>query len=174
MLTARQAADYLLARGEAAGEPLSPRELQTLCFYAQGFHLGVWAEPLFSDDVLASDDGPMVQRLEEACAPRSAATPPDPNRRAVRKILDGVYDERRSLAAAEQRWRRANACRRGERIPQDQIMAAFLTWAREWAGPPPQPAPQSEVRRILADAGAQARAQRGDNDVAAGRIRPLE
>lgn len=179
MPTARQVADYFLARAREAGEPLTPRELQTLCFYAQGFHLGVWAEPLFGDDVLETADGPVVPGLEEACAEESASgsssdcAPPDPKRRAVRKILDGTFDARRSFASAEQRRRAANSCRRGEAIPHDEIEAAFLAWARERQGAPEPPISEEEVRRILAGSEAQERARRGEADLAAGRIRPL-
>ena len=180
MPTARQVADYFLARAQEAGEPLTLRELQTLCFYAQGFHLGVWAEPLFSDDVLETADGPVVPGLEEACAeqsvggPSSDCAPPDPKRRAVRKILDGTFDARRSFASAEQRRRAANSCRRGAAIPHDEIEAAFLAWARERQGAPERPLGEDEVRRILAGSEAQERSRRGEADLVAGRIRPLK
>ena len=180
MLTARQVADYFLARADEAGEPLSLGELQTLCFYAQGFHLGVWAEPLFGDDVLASEDGPVIRRLEEACAQRSVhvsasdCMPPDPNGRAVRKILDATYDERRSIASSERRMRSANSQRRGETIPHEEIRAGYLAWARDWVGPPEPPVRSDAVRRILADHDLQEGARRGEADLAAGRVRPLE
>ena len=180
MPTVRQVADYFLARAREAGEPLTLRELQTLCFYAQGFHLGVWAEPLFSDDVLETAAGPVVPGLEEECGEQSASgsssdcAPPDSERRAVRKILDGTFDARRSFASAEQRRRAANSCRRGEAIPHDEIEAAFLAWARERQGAPEPPIAEDEVRRILAGSEALERVRRGEADLAAGRIQPLK
>ena len=148
MLTARQVAEYFLTRADEAGEPLSPGELQTLCFYAQGFHLGVRLAPMFGDELFAEADGPCVGALrsDDLAPPPHLSVPQDAG-----KLLEHIYDERRSLLAALPRWNGLGDCQRGEPIPHEAIRRAFAEWAKEHLSPPPEPASDEEIERVLGD-----------------------
>ncbi len=64
MLTAKQVADYILSLSDPdEGDIISHLKLQKLLYYAQGFHLAVFNEPLFSEEILAWDHGPVVEAL---------------------------------------------------------------------------------------------------------------
>lgn len=59
--TAREVARYFLAnQDEEAGELISNLKLQKLIYYAQGFHLAVFGQPLFGDKIKAWAHGPVV------------------------------------------------------------------------------------------------------------------
>lgn len=64
MITADNAARWLLNSndilhgGDADG--ISNLKLQKLLYYAQGIHLALYDEPLFEDDILAWEHGPVV------------------------------------------------------------------------------------------------------------------
>ncbi|MDD5327181.1 MAG: DUF4065 domain-containing protein [Phycisphaerae bacterium] len=60
-LTAQQIADYFLSLvDEDCGDSLSNLKLQKLLYYAQGFHLAMYGEPLFDDPIEAWRYGPVV------------------------------------------------------------------------------------------------------------------
>ncbi len=59
-ITARQAADYLIAFSREVGDPLTNLKLQKLLFYAQGWFLGLHDRPLFDERIEAWPHGPVV------------------------------------------------------------------------------------------------------------------
>lgn len=67
MVTARQVADFFLSKtDESIGENITHLKLQKLVYYAQGFHLALYDEPLFSETIEAWEHGPVVPTLYQA------------------------------------------------------------------------------------------------------------
>lgn len=63
-LEADTIADYFLSLTEPdTGDFISNLKLQKLLYYSQGFHLAVFGQPLFSEDLLAWQHGPVVERI---------------------------------------------------------------------------------------------------------------
>ena len=64
MLSVFNVADHFLAKqDDESGESITNLKLQKLCYYAQGFHLALYDEPLFSDDIEAWQHGPVIRSL---------------------------------------------------------------------------------------------------------------
>lgn len=68
MLTAAKVAEWFLTRNRAdadgcSDDYLTPMQLQKLLFFAQGYYLGCYGEPLFSDDINAWKHGPVVRSV---------------------------------------------------------------------------------------------------------------
>lgn len=64
MLKAKQVADYLLSLSQPdIGDIISHLKLQKLLYYSQGFHLAMYNEKLFSEDIYAWEHGPVVKDL---------------------------------------------------------------------------------------------------------------
>lgn len=66
MLTALQAADYLIARSTTEGDPVSDEKLQCLLYYAQSWYLALYDEKLFLDTIEIWRDGPGLPAVHEA------------------------------------------------------------------------------------------------------------
>ena len=57
-------AEYFLhLDDQSEGDGISNLKLQKLCYYAQGFHLAIHDNPLFTDPVMAWTHGPVVVDL---------------------------------------------------------------------------------------------------------------
>ena len=64
MLSCHDVADYFLAQqDEESGDTISNLKLQKLVYYAQGFHLAMYGEALFSEPIEAWIHGPVVPEL---------------------------------------------------------------------------------------------------------------
>ena len=64
MLSCDDAAKYFLAQvSEDAGDLISNLKLQKLLYYAQGFHLALYDQPLFPEAIEAWTHGPVVPDL---------------------------------------------------------------------------------------------------------------
>jgi uncharacterized phage-associated protein len=62
--TSSEIADYFLSQtDEEAGDLISNLKIQKLVYYAQGFHLALYGEPLFDDTIEAWAHGPVVPGL---------------------------------------------------------------------------------------------------------------
>lgn len=61
MLTSFDIAKYFIWAANKAGRSLSNLKLLKLVYYAQGFYLAIYSKPLFSDEILAWDHGPVVK-----------------------------------------------------------------------------------------------------------------
>ncbi|HEY4776652.1 MAG TPA: type II toxin-antitoxin system antitoxin SocA domain-containing protein [Candidatus Acidoferrales bacterium] len=67
MLSCFDVARYFLALvDEDAGDSLSNLKIQKLVYYAQGFHLALFDEPLFPESIRAWRHGPVVPELYHA------------------------------------------------------------------------------------------------------------
>jgi uncharacterized phage-associated protein len=73
MISALDVAWYFVQKG--GGDPsITQLKLQKLCYYAQGFYLAVFGEPLFSESIEAWDYGPLVVELRQIHSHRGAET----------------------------------------------------------------------------------------------------
>lgn len=64
MLSAHEIAKYFVSLvDEEAGDSISNLKLQKLLYYAQGFHLAVFGEPLFPEAIKAWAHGPVVPQV---------------------------------------------------------------------------------------------------------------
>jgi len=64
MLEANQVADYLLSLTDPEeGDIISHLQLQKLLYYAQGFYLAIYDQPLFIEEILAWEHGPVVKTV---------------------------------------------------------------------------------------------------------------
>jgi uncharacterized phage-associated protein len=64
MLSCHDVAKYFLSQAdEDAGDLISNLKLQKLLYYAQGFHLALYNEPLFPESVEAWIHGPVVPEV---------------------------------------------------------------------------------------------------------------
>ncbi len=121
---AQTIANYLIWRAnsdEELGENISNLKLQKLLYYAQGFHLAMNdGAPLFEDEILAWQHGPVVRDVWQHYRDyRAEAIPTDPNfdpesvdaeaREAIEEAY-GVYGQYsawglRNLTHEEAPWR---------------------------------------------------------------------
>ena len=64
-VSVHQVADFFLRRAGEWGYRVSHLKLQKLCWFAQGFYLGMRREPLFREQLRAWPDGPVVRELAD-------------------------------------------------------------------------------------------------------------
>ena len=89
MLSCYDAAKYFLAQAsEDAGDLISNLKLQKLVYYAQGFHLALYDEPLFPEVIEAWTHGPVVPDLYRYYKKYGAGAIPCPE-----SIDFSIYDE---------------------------------------------------------------------------------
>jgi uncharacterized phage-associated protein len=62
-ITADQAAEFLVALSQDAGDPVTNLKLQKLLYYAQAWYLVIYGKPLFDDRIEAWPHGPVVPRV---------------------------------------------------------------------------------------------------------------
>ncbi|PRQ12429.1 hypothetical protein C1Y63_01160 [Corynebacterium sp. 13CS0277] len=77
--TARFVAEWFLAWAEERDDDLSNLKLNKLLYYAQGLHLATTGSPLFSEDIYAWSQGPVLPEVFHAFAEYGRA-PIDPMR----------------------------------------------------------------------------------------------
>ena len=102
---------FLTLVDEEAGDGLSNLKLQKLVYYAQGFHLAIYGEPLFSEEIQAWQHGPVVPVLYRSFKQHGSEPIPRPedgiNRddypEAVRDLLDEVYSVYGQFSASKLR-----------------------------------------------------------------------
>jgi uncharacterized phage-associated protein len=89
MLSCDDAAKYFLPQAsEDAGDLISNLKLQKLLYYAQGFHLALYDEPLFPETIEAWTHGPVVPDLYRHYKKYGAGAIPCPE-----DIDFSIYDE---------------------------------------------------------------------------------
>ncbi|HOI75196.1 MAG TPA: DUF4065 domain-containing protein [Syntrophales bacterium] len=99
MVSCRDVAKYFLTLNDPEiGDLISNLKLQKLVYYAQGFHLAIEDEPLFSDSIEAWAHGPVIPALyhDYKCFADGPIPPPDyfdvsNLSEDVRSLLDDVY-----------------------------------------------------------------------------------
>jgi uncharacterized phage-associated protein len=139
-VSAAVVANYFLAKRDPnAGDHISNLKLQKLLYYAQGFHLAITGEPLFSDPIEAWRHGPVVPKVYHACKqygennlPEVPASPSSMLSLEQRRILDEVYEvygqfsawKLRDMTHDEAPWKDADA--RGEPIISHEALRDFF------------------------------------------------
>jgi len=89
MLSCFDVAKFFIALvDEDSGDSISNLKLQKLVYYAQGFHLAMYGEPLFPERIFAWAHGPVVKELYHAYK-QFGAKPIDLNQ----DFDAGIYDE---------------------------------------------------------------------------------
>jgi uncharacterized phage-associated protein len=81
MTTALEAAKYLIqlaAREPDEPEPMTSMRVQKLLYYAQGWHVGLFNRPLFTDSIQAWKSGPVVPGVYETVRAAVGAEPARP------------------------------------------------------------------------------------------------
>ena len=98
---AQDVADYFLVLGsdEYADESVSNLKLQKLCYYAQGFCLAVHGRPLFDEEIVAWQHGPVIRELWNAYRANGARGIEKPESwdfslfsPGDREVMDDVYE----------------------------------------------------------------------------------
>lgn len=125
MFSCHNVAKYFLSlTDEDAGDLVSNLKLQKLVYYAQGFHLALYDEPLFEERIEAWTHGPVVPELYRAYKDFGANAIPRPTDmdfsiydERTRELLDEVYQvhgqfsawKLRSMTHDEPPWKTAIA-----------------------------------------------------------------
>lgn len=65
------------------GDSITNLKLQKLLYYAQGFYLAIYGKPLFKENILAWEHGPVVREVYDEYSHLSASTIPVPNESIV-------------------------------------------------------------------------------------------
>ncbi|HEV7591149.1 MAG TPA: type II toxin-antitoxin system antitoxin SocA domain-containing protein [Longimicrobium sp.] len=123
MLTATKVAKYFLSKvDEDAGDGISNLKLQKLVYFAQAYHLAMYNEPLFADQVEAWEHGPVVPDLYRhykaygsGNIPAPADFNPDDYDQQSAELMDEVYEvfgqysawKLRNLTHQERPWMEA-------------------------------------------------------------------
>ncbi len=63
MLNAKDIANFFLQLSDLEVGDLTNLKIQKLVYYAQGFHLALYNKPLFEENILAWEHGPVVESL---------------------------------------------------------------------------------------------------------------
>ena len=142
MLSAHTVADYFLAKvAIEEGELISNLKLQKLLYYAQGFHLALYGDSLFKENLEAWNHGPVVREIYNRFKEYGASPLPRPDDfdgqkydDALSAFLDEVYDvygqfsawKLREMTHEETPWKDAYARNRGV-ISHDSMREYFKT-----------------------------------------------
>lgn len=140
MANCHEVANYFLTLvDEELGDGISNLKMQKLVYFAQGFHLAIYNEPLFSEPIEAWQHGPVVPQLYHAFKEHGAqpiAQPqgfvPDMFSAPQRELLDEVFTvfgqfsawKLRDITHTEAPWRDADA--RGERLISHESMKEYF------------------------------------------------
>jgi uncharacterized phage-associated protein len=89
MLSCHDVAKYFLSLAdEDAGDLISNLKLQKLVYYAQGFYLAIYDEPLFPEPIEAWTHGPVIPELYHAYKEYGSGFIPIP-----KELDDSIYDD---------------------------------------------------------------------------------
>lgn len=145
MNTVFQVADYFLnkaSKEEDGGEIISHLKLQKLVYYAQGFHLAMYEQPLYKEPLEAWLHGPVCPVLyQDKKHYKNAALEPNAEfdasvfSKEQQELLDEVYEvygqfsawKLRNLTHEEAPWK--NNCDNAENklISHEELMKYFKT-----------------------------------------------
>ena len=123
LLTCKDVAEYFLSlQDEDAGDLISNLKLQKLVYYAQGYHLALFDEPLFEEHIEAWLHGPVVPSLYREYKQCGVAPIPSPEdmdfskfNNEEKEFLDEVYDvygqfsawKLRNMTHEDEPWRKS-------------------------------------------------------------------
>lgn len=138
-LTCHDVAKYFLVQiDEDAGDLISNLKLQKLVYYAQGFYLALFGEPLFTEPIEAWTHGPVVPELYHHYKHYGSNSIPIPDDidflkydTQVRELLDDVYRvygqfsawKLRNMTHNEESWKNAYA---GNGVISHQAMRKYF------------------------------------------------
>jgi uncharacterized phage-associated protein len=97
MATAKQVANYILwlSDDSDSGELISNLKLQKLLYYCQGFHLAMFDQPLFPNEIQAWQHGPVVKEIYQLFQGQGAiAAPNDADRK---NAVDSLTDDQKEM-----------------------------------------------------------------------------
>jgi uncharacterized phage-associated protein len=138
MISARNVSDFFLTLCEPeAGDTISNLKMQKLLYYAQGFHLAFYNEPLFPEKIKAWQYGPVVVEIYNEYQEYSDGPIPAP-RRINTKVFDAekkdflteiyqVYGQYSALRLMQLTHNEApwNTTKIGEEITHDKLASYF-------------------------------------------------
>lgn len=145
MLTCYNIADYFLAKygnSSKKNDLISNLKLQKLVYYAQGFSIALFDEPLFDEPIEAWDHGPVVSKLYQSYKSFGSAQLPIPNNfddsiysKEIQCLLDDVYLKYGKFSALTLRdkthmeapWLETYKKGCNRIIPKDLLKSFFLT-----------------------------------------------
>lgn len=87
---AQTIAEWFLIRAASEGECLTQMKLQKLVYFAHGWHLGIYAEPLIADHIEAWRWGPVIKALYSRYADYGSRGLPSPHE--IHGDIDGRTD----------------------------------------------------------------------------------
>ena len=141
MLTCHDVAKYFLAQAdEEVGDLISNLKLQKLAYYAQGFHLALYGEPLFQEAIEAWPHGPVVPELYHAYKKYKSGAIPSPTdvdfskyNENTKEFLNEIYSvfgqfsawKLRNMTHEEPPW--VEASKNSDIISHDSLQKYFST-----------------------------------------------
>ena len=144
MISVSDAASYFIRRALQEHDPITHMKLQKLLYYAQGFHLALFDEPLFDAELQAWKHGPVVHNIwmtYKHCGSGPIENPDDVPEldEQTLGLLDEVWDSYGQFSAWRLRqmshdtppWIQTN---QGEAISQAVIKSYFKELVRVPAG----------------------------------------
>jgi uncharacterized phage-associated protein len=161
MTTALDVARHLtqLAAAEPEGEPMTMARLHKLLYFCQGWHLAWYARPLFADQIVAADDGPILASFPETL-PAGEPSISQSERQSVEQVWSHFkrYSVAglRELSRTEGPWKRYHIAGQANEIPVGAMSGYFG---------------EEFLRLTGEEPGSQGAFEA---DVAAGRVTPLE
>jgi len=140
MISGHDIAKYFLVQtDEDAGDLISNLKLQKLLYYAQGFNLALYDEPLFPESIEAWTHGPVVPEVYHEYKDFGSNAIPMPSNvdfskydQQTRELLDEVYSvygqfsawKLRNMTHDEEPWKNANL---GDIITLNSMKKYFKT-----------------------------------------------
>ena len=134
-------ARYILSLvDEDEGDFISNLKLQKLLYYAQGFHLAMFDEPLFDEQIEAWAHGPVVHKVYDEYSVFGASPIPIPENldfdkldEATRSFLDEIYAvvgqfsawKLREMTHDEPPWKEAYGRGKNKVISEDAMKVYF-------------------------------------------------
>lgn len=131
-------ADYFIFLSDPdIGDSMTNLKLQKLLYYAQSFHLVLFGEPLFEDEIKNWEHGPVVPNIYQQYKDFGGDTIPIPNEvdldalnQNEKELLKDVYNvygqfsawKLRDMTHAEDPWKNTN---RNDVISKDSLMTYF-------------------------------------------------
>lgn len=128
---------FLCLSNPDVGDVVTNLKLQKLLYYAQGFSLAIYDKPLFKEDVLAWEHGPVVREVydaykENSATPIAPKTCPSTLTKAEKELIDNVWNvygqfsawKLRDMTHNESPWQNTN---RNNKISNTKLKSYFKT-----------------------------------------------
>ncbi len=88
---------FLCLSNPDVGDVVTNLKLQKLLYYAQGFNLAIYGKPLFKEEVLAWEHGPVVREVyneyrDNASTPIKVMTCPSTLTKQERELIENIWN----------------------------------------------------------------------------------